>query len=143
MFFGEYNHQMDEKSRLRMPKEFKKKLGKSYMVTKGTNGCLFVFAEHNMKELFEDKLKETSLFDPSLQKPLRLLFSSAMEVEEDNQGRFLLTKSLREFAKLKKDVVFVGIGSHVEIWEAKSWEAYTSSEEEFEKQIEGLSQYGI
>jgi MraZ protein len=143
MFLGEYKHQMDEKSRLRMPTVFKKLLGKNYIVTKGTNACLFVFSANGAKELLADKLKETSLFDIKLQKATRLLFSSAFEVEEDNQGRMLLPKALREFASLNKDVVFIGVGNHIEIWNDKAWNNYQNDAEEFDEVLEGLSDYGI
>ena len=143
MFLGEYKHQTDEKFRLRMPTTFKKVLGASYMVTKGTNGCLFVFSEDSKKELFEDKLKNSSLFDANVQKPLRLLFSSAFFVEEDNQGRFLLPKALREFASLEKDVVFIGVGNHIEIWDETLWEQYKNNEQKFDELLAGLSNYGI
>lgn len=143
MFLGEFKHQTDEKFRLRMPTTFKKVLGASYMVTKGTNGCLFVFSESNVKELFEDKLKTTSLFDNALQKPLRLLFSSAFTVEEDSQGRFLLPKALREFANIQKNVVFIGVGNHIEIWDEDMWENYKKTEQNFDALLEGLTRYGI
>jgi MraZ protein len=143
MFLGEYKHQTDEKFRLRMPSAFKKVLGASYMITKGTNGCLFVFSENSKKELFEDKLKNASLFDANLKKPLRLLFSSAFMVEEDNQGRFLLPKALREFAALQKNVVFVGVGSHIEIWDERLWQEYQQNETNFDKLLAGLAEYGI
>ena len=126
-----------------MPTSFKKLLGTNYIVTKGTNGCLFVFSAKSAKELLADKLKETSLFNVNLQKPLRLLFSSAFEVEEDNQGRFLLSKVLREFAKLEKDVVFVGVGNHIEIWEEKNWDNYQKNNDSFDSILQGLSEYGI
>jgi len=143
MFLGEYEHQTDEKSRLRMPAKFKKELGKTYYVTKGTNGCLFVFSPANLEELLTDKLKEASLFDSAVQKPIRLFLSSAYEVEEDNQGRFLLPKVLREFASINKNVVFIGVGTHIEIWSEKSWKDYKTSEENFDKTLEGLKNYGI
>ena len=143
MFLGEYKHQTDEKWRLRMPTAFKKLLGKNYIITKGTSGCLFVFSASGAKELLADKLKETSLFDAKLQKATRLLFSSAFEVEEDNQGRMLLPKALREFAKLNKDVVFIGVGTHIEIWDDKAWNNYQNDSEELDKVLEGLADYGI
>ena len=134
---------MDEKSRLRMPTSFKKLLGKNYIVTKGTSKSLFVFSASSAKELLADKLKDTSLFDSKPQKATRLLFSSAFEVEEDNQGRVLLPKALREFASLTKDVIFIGVGNHIEIWDEKAWDNYQNEGDDFDKVLEGLSDYGI
>lgn len=142
MFLGEYAHQLDEKNRLRLPSKFKKELGKNYIVLKGTNGCLFVFSSALLNELFVNKLKEASLFDSALQKPMRLLLSSAYEVEEDNQGRVLLPKNLREYASLKKNLVFIGVGTHIEIWQEKRFQEY-QKEGELASLLEGLKEYGI
>jgi MraZ protein len=64
-------------------------------------------------------------------------------VEEDNQGRFLLPKALREFAALQKNVVFVGVGSHIEIWDERLWQEYQQNETNFDKLLAGLAEYGI
>jgi MraZ protein len=143
MFLGEYKHQIDEKSRLRVPKAFKKALGKHFVVTKGTAGCLYVFTPDNVKTLLTDKLKETSLFDANIQKPIRALLSSAFEVTEDNQGRFLLPKALKQFASLSKDIIFIGVGTHIEIWDAKNWKNYLEGNENFDELLKGLKNYGI
>ncbi|MGD9901202.1 MAG: division/cell wall cluster transcriptional repressor MraZ [Spirochaetales bacterium] len=144
MFVGEYRHQMDEKFRLRMPAKFKKQLGKNFVVTKGTNGCLFVFSHADMKAHLLDKLNNVSIFDINAQKPLRVLLSSAFEVEEDNQGRFLIDKALRDFANLKKDVVFIGVGNHIEVWNINLWENYLNADDSnFDALMGGLKDYGI
>ncbi len=70
--------------------------------------------------------------------------SSAHVTEEDKQGRFLAPKALREFASIKKNVVFVGVGNHIELWNKKAWENYLNDEsEDFDKMLGGLKEYGI
>jgi MraZ protein len=89
-----------------------------------------------------EKLKNVPLSDTTAAHPLRLLFSSAQELEEDNQGRTMLPKNLREFAKLNKDIVFIGVGNRAEIW---SREAYDKqfAEADFDKALSGLKEYGV
>lgn len=143
MFLGEYKHQTDEKFRLRLPSAFKKLLGNEYYALKGTNGCLFVFTKNYLQTVLSEKINQTSLFDERVQKPLRLLLSSAFLLEEDNQGRILLPKSLREFATINKDVVILGLGNHIEIWDSEKWNEYQTSENAFDTVLEGLKEYGI
>ena len=143
MFLGEYKHQLDEKSRFRIPTSLKKELGSEYVITKGMNGCLFVFSKNNLQKQFEEKLNNISLFDETAQRPLRLLFSSAFYVEEDNQGRVLMPKALREFAGLEKNIVFLGVGSHIEIWSEDNLEEYIKTNESFDSVLQGLKEYGI
>ena len=49
--------------------------------------------------------------------------SGAAPCEIDKQGRILLPAKLREYAGLSKDVAVVGVGSHIEIWDLKAWDA--------------------
>ncbi len=124
---------------MRVPAKLKKQLGKNYIITKGTNGSLFLFTKEGMEKHLLSKFEGVSLFDLEKQKAIRAILSSSFEVEEDKQGRFLLPKALRVFANIKKNVYFIGVGSHMEIWNASSWEKYLTEEvEDFDKLLGGL-----
>lgn len=133
MLLGEYRHQLDAKNRIRMPAKLKAGLGERYLITKGSNHCLYVFPEAEMEKLGK-KLAKISPFDMAAQKPLRLLLSSCCEAEEDNQGRVMIPQNLRSFANLTKDIVVIGSGTHAEIWSAEAWDAY-NDEEDFDSVI--------
>lgn len=147
MLFGEYYHQIDEKGRVRIPGRLKSALGDNFMVTKGTAGCLFMFSGLEWHENLADKLSGVPMSDLDVQRPLRMFFSSANELEEDNQGRYMLPKNLREFAKIKKDIVFIGVGNRAEIWAREEYDAYLRGEKrdlpDFDKAIAGLQKYGV
>jgi len=123
MLFGTYFHQTDVKGRVRIPPKFKDALGQ-VMVTKGSDGCLFLFSSHEFKTQLGQKLSTTDLFDQTGNNQLRQVFSTAFELEEDAQGRVLLPKALRELAKIEKDIVFIGVGNRAELWAKEKWEAY-------------------
>ena len=143
MLSGEFKHSADEKFRLRLPPRFKKELGSGYVVTRGNDGCLFVFS-HEQLETLLNKTSSIPMFSSNLQQPLRLLYSSAYEVVEDNQGRFLLPQSLREAAAIKKEVYFVGVGTRAEIWSVEKWEAYKKQgDNNFDSIVSELGKYGI
>jgi MraZ protein len=142
MLFGEYHHQLDEKNRMRMPVKLKSNLGEKYIVTKGTSSCLFVFSSSEMETIYS-KLKELPITDISIQKALRTLFSSAYEVEEDAQGRFILPSSLKEFARINKNIVSIGVGNRVEIWSEEVWKDYNTSSQNFDEILTELNKYGV
>ena len=56
MFMGEFNHTIDAKGRLIIPSRFREELGQEFVMTKGLDGCLFVFPQ-NEWESFQGKLK--------------------------------------------------------------------------------------
>ena len=119
---SEYNHTLDTKGRLIIPAKFRETLGEEFVISKGMDGCLFVYAGDDWNA-FEQKLT-----------------SGAASCELDKQGRILLPAHLREFAGLEKDVVLVGVGSRVEIWSKDKWEAMNSDADmdEITGAMEGL-----
>lgn len=125
MFMGEYNHSIDAKGRLIIPSKFRDTLGDEFVVTKGLEGCLFVFEKYDF-ETFMDKLNEKSDLEAKVRKIKRFFISGAQEMEPDKQGRMLVPPVLREYAGLEKEVVFAGVGGHIEIWDKAKWEDVTS-----------------
>jgi len=143
MFLGEYKHTCDDKNRLRLPPKFRPALTEGLVITKGNDGCLFIVPKNKFSEIFE-KVNNLPMFDSKAQQPLRMLFSSAVEITEDNQGRFLLPISLKEFAKINKDVVFIGVGNRIELWSQEVWQAYSNNaNNNFDQILSKLGEYGI
>ena len=125
MFMSEYNHSIDAKGRVIVPAKFREALGDEFVVTKGLDGCLFVFPKDEWKA-FEEKLKSLPMSNKDARKFVRFLLAGAATVELDKQGRILIPTVLREFAGLEKDVVVVGVGSRVEIWDKSRWDEATT-----------------
>ena len=121
MFMSEYNHTVDTKGRLIVPSKFREQLGDEFVVTKGMDGCLFVYANDDWSA-FEQKLTSLPLINKEARKFARFFLAGAAQVEVDKQGRILLPANLRQFAGLEKDVVLVGGGSRIEIWSRENWE---------------------
>lgn len=120
MFIGEYSHTIDAKGRLIVPSKFREQLGDEFVVTKGLDGCLFVYENSEWKS-FEEKLHALPLTNANARKFSRFFLAGACACEVDRQGRILIPSVLREFAKLEKDVVLVGVGSRIEIWNKAVW----------------------
>ncbi len=120
MFMGEYNHTVDAKGRLIVPSKFREQLGDEFVVTKGLDGCLFVY-ENTEWKILEEKLKNLPLTNANARKITRFFLAGASQCEVDKQGRILLPAVLREFAKIEKEAVMVGVGNRIEIWSKESW----------------------
>lgn len=121
MFMGEYNHTIDPKGRLIIPSKFREELGDEFVVTKGLDGCLFVYPNKEWST-FEEKLRSLPLTNKNARQFSRFFLAGAASCELDKQGRILLPSVLREFAALEKDVVLVGVLSRIEIWSKAKWE---------------------
>ena len=142
MLIGSYSHQLDAKNRFRIPAKFKSFLGDNLVITKGTENCLFIFFAEELNAQVFEKAKSISLFNLEAQKSLRMLLSSAHEAEQDNQGRILLPSALKKFAEIDKKIVFVGVGSRIEVWAEEKWESYTA-DSNFDKDMAKLADLGV
>ena len=85
-------------------------LGKEFVVTKGLDGCLFVYSLEEWSRI-ESKMQETPMTSKESRKFMRFFFAGAANLEVDRQGRILLPLNLREHAGLKKEVVFAGVST--------------------------------
>ena len=141
MFMGEYNHTIDAKGRLIVPSKFRDALGDEFVITKGLDGCLFVY-DNKEWTAFEEKLKSLFLTNKDARQFVRFFLAGAANVEVDKQGRILVPANLREFAKLSKDVVLVGVASRIEIWSKEIWES-SESFDDMEEIAEHMADLGL
>lgn len=141
MFMGEYNHTIDAKGRLIVPAKFREILDDNFIVTKGLDGCLFVYPNDEWTR-FEEKLKSLPLTNKNARQFTRFFLAGAAACEVDKQGRILLPQVLREFASLEKDVVLVGVASRIEIWSRERWDesmnTYDGDMDEVAENMESL-----
>lgn len=127
MLIGEYEHSLDVKGRLIMPAKLRADIGEKFIITKGLDGCLFVFSQYEWSN-FECKLKELPLTNKNARDFVRFFLSGATECEIDKQGRFLIVNNLREYAEITKEVIIIGVGTRLEIWNKDKWKKYNSND---------------
>lgn len=132
---GQYSHSIDTKGRVIIPAKFRDKLGSTFVVTKGIEKCLYVFADEEWKT-FQKKLATQSITSRDSRRFARFLLSGATECEFDKQGRILLPSASRQYAELDKDVVLIGVASRIEIWSKELWDEANS---EYEKNIDEIA----
>jgi len=127
VLIGEYEHSLDAKGRLIMPAKIREDIGEKFIVTKGLDGCLFGFSQNEWTN-FEEKLKTLPLTNKNARDFVRFFLSGATECEIDKQGRFLIAGNLRDYAAMEKEVVIIGVGTRIEIWNKEKWKTYNSDE---------------
>lgn len=126
MFFGIYNHQLDDKGRLRLPAKLRNELGGSFFCLKGYDNTILVYSEEKFKKFCEENVN-IPLTDVEAQRALVELVSNAFPIEEDSQGRFVLPAVLKEYAGIDKNVVIKGVIDRIEIWSEKAHNERTTN----------------
>lgn len=142
MFYGEYEHSLDNKGRLIIPSKIRE-IAKTHYVekfymTRGLDKCLFMFGEEEWKSQ-ESKFRNLSFTKKESRSFNRLFFSGTAEIEADKQGRILIPKYLKDYADIKRDIVVIGVSNRIEIWSKELWgEFYKTQKGSFEEIAERL-----
>ena len=143
MFIGEYSHTLDDKSRMAVPVKFRVVLAKGAVVTKGLDGCLFLYTKNSWSEL-SGKLAKLPISQANTRAFSRLMLAGAMDVSLDKQGRIILPDYLKKYANLKKKVIVAGLMNRLEIWDEEKWEKYKGDTEKSSEDIsEALGELAI
>ncbi len=142
MWYGEYIHTLDSKDRFVLPAKFREKIKalekRKFYITRGLEGCLFLFSQ-DIWEALSEKLRAVSFTKQEGRSFNRLYFSGAQEIEIDSQGRIFIPSYLKEFSQIKREIVIVGVGDRIEIWDKARWkEFYQENKKNFDRQAENL-----
>ena len=135
MFQGATQVNLDAKGRMAVPTRSRDPLTaggtQKLVLTAHPDGCLLLYPLPAW-----EPIRARVMAFPSLDRQAslwkRLLVGFAEEVEPDGAGRLLISPELRDFAHITRQVMFVGQGSHFEIWDLEAWKA----------QLEGLRSGG-
>ena len=120
-FMGTYQNNVDPKGRVSMPVKYREALGERFFVTKGFDSCIDIYTVEEW-EKFAERLHKLSVTKRDMRDFVRFIFGNATEVELDKQGRILLPAMLRETVGIEKEVIVMGVGNKVEIWDKVAWD---------------------
>ena len=121
MFFGEYEHSIDDKSRLTLPAKFRDAFEGGVVLTRSLDSCVAVWARADWQRLADERLAPLDPFAPETRRMMRFFFAAAADAELDKQGRVLVPPALVRHAQLGREVVVAGVRDHLEIWDRTSW----------------------
>jgi MraZ protein len=128
VFLGTYNPRLDEKGRIILPAKFRDELSDGIVMTRGQEHCIYVFARREFEDL-HDKIRQAPVTSKQARDYLRVFLSGASDETPDKQHRVTVPQSLRLYAGLDRDLVVIGAGSRVEIWDAGAWQTYLAAQE--------------
>jgi MraZ protein len=120
MLIGQYEGKLTNKNQISFPKKFRDTLGSKLIITKGIEEYLIIVSEKEYKTLLEGT-EGKPFINQDAREMQRFILGNAYETELDSKGRCVLPEFLRNFAHLKEDIVFAGIGRFVELWDKEDW----------------------
>jgi MraZ protein len=128
VFLGTHSPRLDDKGRLILPAKYREELAEGLVLTKGQDGCLYVFPASEFGRITE-ALRTAPVTAKAVRDYSRVLFASASDEELDRQGRITIPPGLREYAGLDRDCVVIGANTRLEIWAADAWASYLVQQE--------------
>jgi len=124
LFLGEYNHVLDDRGRVTLPKKIRSELeGNVLVVSRGFDNCIFGYDKREWEKEAEKQMV-APITDQNARSIRRYMFSAAEKVEIDKLGRMVVPAHLKEYGHITGAVKVIGAGDHFEIWDEKYWEQY-------------------
>lgn len=149
MFRGQHVHAIDAKGRTSFPARFRAVLEERgdlrLFLVRGLDNSVAVYPYAEWIE-FEAKIAARPQFDPNVRKVLRLFVSSAVDAEFDKVGRILIPQTLRDHAKLGREVIWAGMTKHIEVYDRERFEASLAEDQTPEGQqdlAQALAELGL
>jgi MraZ protein len=132
VFFGTFTHAIDAKGRTSLPARFREALAAAgepkIVLTQYPHWRAVQALPLSEWKRLEEKLMQASPLDLKAQKNILRFYSTAHEVDLDPHGRVLVPPALREYAALAKDVVWAGMGRHIQLFDKATYDAQMASE---------------
>jgi MraZ protein len=122
MLLGEHGHSLDDKNRLTLPAKLREQLGEQVVVTRGMDGCLYVYARGDWERL-AGRISGLDALSVESRRMQRHFFVNATAAELDKQGRIVIPPALLQRARIGREVTVTGVYDHLEIWDRAAWRA--------------------
>jgi len=136
MLIGEYHHNIDEKGRLIIPSKFRDEIGSEFIVTRGLDGCLFIYSKSQWEKIVS-KLQTLPFTKKDARTFNRFFLSSATVCEFDKQGRINIPSNLINYANILKECTIIGVNDRLEVWASDKFDTLI---EENTAAIEGVAE---
>ena len=120
MLLGEHEHTLDDKNRLTLPAKLREQLGAQIVVSRGLDGCLYVYSQAEWARLAE-RVGSLDPFSREARTMQRWFFASGSDAELDKQGRMVIPATLLANAGIGREVTVAGVYDHLEIWDRAAW----------------------
>lgn len=137
LFFGKYEHNLDEKQRLTIPSKLRSKIeSTSVYISKGFEGSLEMRTEEEFRK-WSTQILSLSSFNKETRMLTREIIANTHEVDLDKSGRINIPSNLLKLANIEKNVFILGMGDRIEIWDSETFNNY---QKEHGDQLEEISE---
>ncbi len=120
LFAGQFEGHVDSRGRIAVPDAFIEALSGGAMVARGFERCISVYSPDGWQRL-AGEIGELPVTDAETRRLTRFIFASADEQQIDRQGRLELSAEVRRYAGIDREVVIIGAGELIEIWDSEAW----------------------
>ncbi len=128
-FSGTYPLRLDDKGRVTVPVKYRPQFSDGTVVVRGRGvRCLYLHTAQGY-DTFSEPYLGAAAQDPAAEATARYMSANSEDQNMDGQGRVMLSSRMREYAGLTKDVVLIGFGERLEVWDAELWAAYEAAQE--------------
>jgi MraZ protein len=140
LFLGEFDHAIDDKSRLAIPARFRPQLEDGLVMTRGVERCLVIYDPDAWRAV-SDRVRTLNAWQEDARRMQRHFFSGAVTAQPDKLGRVVIPQFLRTYAQLEDEVTVVGVADRVEVWSRSEWQRQrTDAERDSAELAEHLAQ---
>lgn len=130
-YLGQYTHTVDDKGRVSLPARFRNgEPGETFVATRGLGPCLFLYPVAEWRKVVDRLERQKARVDPQQRRFYLQLMQHTAEATIDSQGRITLAPHIAEVAGLQREVVFVGAGEIIELWDPKRYAEYVGGSDE-------------
>ncbi len=136
-FRGHYEHSLDAKNRLSIPARFRASFSAGVVLAKDPETCVAVWTPDSHESIIERALGGLNPMASEYRKLSRFYQGNSFEIELDGSGRVTLPQPLMAHAAIEKEVVVVGVGDHLEVWDRERWE---SEQQSLDAEIEEVTE---
>ena len=126
MYFGSFVHSLDEKGRLMIPRKMREEAGSKLFIMKGFDGALSLYKVETFEKLVSE-IESLPFNQQKVRDYLRIQFASTYEMEVDKLGRVQLPTALLNKYNISREVIVLGIGDHIEVWDKAKYIEYEES----------------
>ncbi len=128
MFLGTFAPKILGSWQMVLPAKLRNALGSDRaIITTGFDKCIYGFAVEDWKRITDQEVLNKPLFSEEGRRIRQRMFAAALEVDLDDQGRFVIPEGLRDYAGLKENLAVIGAGDHFEIWDKDEWDKLSRS----------------
>lgn len=146
MFRGRFEHSLDTKGRVSIPSKFREVLSSNFderLIITNFDDCLWAYPWAEWQKI-EERVAGLPQFKPEVKALQRVFISAATECPIDKQGRILIPQTLRDYAGVSRDLVFVGMTKRIEVWSTERWEkAFSESQDDLKDMTDKLADLGL